>query len=75
MNSKWVFVEAKSEIIKEVIGNIIDGKDINELDIRIIDLDEYDIDNIDYISFFGIDDFRKLITNESVKIFKKVVDK
>jgi hypothetical protein len=70
MNSKWVFVEAKSEIIKEVIGNIIDGKDINELDIRIIDLDEYDIDNIDYISFFGIDDFRKLITNESVKIFK-----
>ena len=72
MNGKWVFVEAKSEIIKEVIGNIIDGKDINELDIRIIDLDEYDIDDI---SFFEIDDLRKLVTNESVKIFKKVVDK
>ena len=71
MNGEWVFVEAKSEIIKEVLGNIIDGKDINESDIRIINLDEYEIDDF---STFGIDDLRKIVTNESVKIFKKVVD-
>lgn len=71
MNGEWVFVEAKSEIIKEVLGNIIDGKE-NESDIRIINLDEYEIDDF---SAFGIDDLRKIVTNESVKLFHKVVDK
>lgn len=67
---KWVFVENKAEIIKEIIGNIIDGENVKK-EIRIIHLDDYQIDDIDS---FEIDELRKLVINENVKIFSKVID-
>ena len=67
----WVLVENKQEIIKGIIENIIDGENIKN-EIRIIYLEEYEVYDI---SSFEIDDLRKIVIDENVKIFKKIVDK
>ena len=66
---KWVLCENKINAINDIMNGLVDLKDSEHRIINLSDYDTYDLDG------YSVQDLRDLVSNEDMKLFKKVVDK
>ena len=66
---RWILCDNKINAINDIMNGLVDLKDT---ECRIINLSDYDVYDLDG---YAVQDLRDLVSNEDMKLFKKVVDK
>ena len=65
---KWVLCDNKVNAINDIMNGLID---LNEEEYRIINLNDYETFDLDG---YTLQELRDFVSNEDIKLFKKVVD-
>ena len=67
-NYKWVLCDNKINALNDIMNGLID---LNEEEYRIVDLIREEVFDLDE---YTLQDLRDFVSNEDIKLFKKVVD-
>ena len=66
---KWVLCDNKINAINDIMNGLVDLKDTEHRIINLRDYETFDLDG------YTLQDLRDFVSNEDIKLFKKVVDK
>ena len=69
MNYKWVLCDNKINILNDIMSGLVI---LTEEEYRIVQLSDYEVYDLDGYTLRDLKDF---VSDEDIKLFKKVVDK